>query len=268
MTPAELLDAVRQALPPDFSATGFLKAGGQGSVFLGTYRGAAAALKLFRAGGELRLEREIQLLQVISCPNLVRILATAAIQVAADRLTLVAYEYHPNGDLEALLSTTSPPLAEAELARIGREVGTAVDALWAKRIVHRDVKPANIVRATDGRYVLVDVGVARHIDRSDLTGYGLAVGTPGYMSPEQASGRKSLTIRSDAFSLGLTLYELAAKRHPFGRDQRRILAGVPVPLLSTTRPDLSAPLCAGISQLLSQVPALRPSSLSNFFGQP
>lgn len=187
------------------------------------------------------------------------------IRLAGVDMNLVAYELHSGGDLTALLAPGAQPLAEAELAKIGQDIGSAADALWARRIVHRDIKPANIVRASNGTYVLVDVGLARHVDRSGLTGAGLAVGTPGYMSPEQARGRRDLTVHSDAFALGITLYEIAAKVHPFGRDQVRIMRGLVPAELKTHRGDLSDAICRGIHRMMSVRSAARPRLLAEFF---
>jgi len=235
-------------------------------VFRGTVDGAPAALKLFTMVDDpRRVQREIDILRQVNCPSLVKVLGAEQLRITGTDITLVAYELHTGGDLTGALAPTSPVLTEPELAKIGRDVGAAVDVLWAKRIVHRDIKPANVVRMANGGCVLVDVGLARHLDRSGVTGAGLAVGTPGYMSPEQARGRRDLTVHSDAFSLGVTLYELAAKAHPFGRDQGRIVRGVaPVPL-GTVRRDLTAAFCRAVHQMMSPLSAVRPRALATYF---
>jgi len=266
MSTTDFLEVLRNALPDRFLLDGQHKSGGQGSVFRGRCDGQPAALKIFKPLDDpRRILREIDMLREIDCPYLIKVLATGKIMIDGTDLEIIAYEFHPGGDLSDTLAPGAPHLPEDELVRIGREVGTAVDLLWEKRIVHRDIKPANIVRATDGRYVLVDVGFACHLDRSILTAPGLAVGTPGYMSPEQARGRRNLTIHSDAFSLGLTLYEVACKIHPFNRDQRAIcVGGVPFPLTSL-RPGLSTGFPRALLQMMSSSPAMRPRSLAIHF---
>lgn len=235
-------------------------------MFRGAVDGVPAALKLFTALDDpRRVQREVDILCQVNCPSLVKVLATEQLRITGTDVTLVAYELHTGGDLTAALAPGSPVLIELELARIGRDVGAAVDVLWAKRIVHRDIKPANIVRAANGGYVLVDVGLARHLDRSGVTGAGLAVGTLGYMSPEQARGRRDLTVHSDAFSLGITLYELAARAHPFGRDQGRIVRYVAPASLETIRHDLTPAFCRAVHQMMSPFAAARPRALSAFF---
>lgn len=266
MPPTDLLNELRQALPAKYTVDGPLGSGGQGSVYRGAVDGVPAALKLFNTIDDpRRIKREIDTLRRVDCRSLVKILASDLIRLAGVDVNLVAYELHTGGDLTAVLGAGSQPVAESELARIGQDIGAAVDALWVRRIVHRDIKPANIVRAADGTYVLVDVGLARHVDRSGLTGAGFAVGTPGYMSPEQARGRRDLTVHSDAFGLGITLYEIAAKVHPFGRDQARIMRG-PLPAeLGTYRGDLSSALCRGIHRMMALRSAARPRLLGEFF---
>jgi eukaryotic-like serine/threonine-protein kinase len=113
--------------------------------------------------------------------------------------------------------------------------------------------------------VLVDVGFARHLDRSDVTAIGFTVGTQGYMAPEHARGRRSLTVHADAFSLGVTLYQLAARKHPFRRNQARIMAGTQPVDLAQERRDLSPALCAAIHRMMSPVASTRPRALAAFF---
>jgi serine/threonine-protein kinase len=260
-----LLDDLRAALPARITVDRDLRSGGQGSVFVGAVEGRPAAVKVFRPGDERRVARELDLLRAIKCPHLVEILANEQIRLGGVDHTVVAYEFHPGGDLERLIAPGAAQVTEGDLIQIGLQVGTAVDALWAARIVHRDIKPANVVRAADGRYVLVDVGLARHLDRSDLTAVGFTVGTHGYMAPEHYAGRRSLTIHADAFSLGVTLYELAALKHPFDRNQVRIMTGPPPVDLATVRPDLSPAIRGAIHRMMSPMASVRPRALAAFF---
>jgi serine/threonine-protein kinase len=259
-------DELRKALPGHFVITGPLGAGGQGSVFKGTCNGHEAAIKAFTPTTDpRRVDREMELLRAIDCDNLVRVIDATKLTILAVEVSVIAYEFHSNGDLMGHLQPTAPSLTAAELGRIGREIGGAIEALWGQRIVHRDVKPANIVRAGDGRFVLVDVGLARHIDRSAISVVGSAPGTPGFMSPEQAMGRKALTIHADAFSLGVTLYTLAAKRHPFNGNQGVIMQRLVPTSLHSLRPDLPEALCRAIDKLMSLRPSGRPTNLVDLF---
>jgi len=263
----DLVRLLRAALPSEFQVDDYLDAGGQGAVFRGKYRGEDAALKVFAASQDpRRLEREIALLQQLDHPNVVRIRAVTSVNLSGQVCWVVAYEFLSGGDLRNLLSPAQPPISGAQLSKIGDDISAAIEALWIKRIVHRDIKPANIVIADPDRYVLVDLGLARHLDRSTLTLVGFMVGTQGYMSPEQARGRRHLTIHSDVFSLGVTLYELASQQHPFQRNQGLIGARNPLSL-STLRGDLPTSLTSLIEQMMAVSPALRPTGLSFRFNQ-
>lgn len=264
--PNDLIDRLRAAVPAGFQIDGYLDAGGQGAVFLGRYQNQEAALKVFApTHDQRRLEREIALLQTINHPNVVKIRTAATVVLNGVSCPLVAYEYLTGGDLRKHLQPTATTLSKDEILAIGEEIAAAVEVLWANRIVHRDIKPANIVDGA-GRHVLVDVGFARHVDRSNLTLIGQAAGTSGYMSPEQAQGRRNLTLHSDIFSLGVTLYQLAARRHPFQQNQA-LIGFTTAPLLATLRPDLPPAITGLIDQMLSVVPAQRPSNLAVRFKQ-
>lgn len=258
------IDRLRSVLPSGVTVSGPLGAGGQGTVFCGVCDGKDAAVKVFKTNADLRrVDREIKLLSQLTCPYVVRLLRSISATIETDQLRILVYELHDGGDLNQCLLPTAAAVAPTELIKIGSNVATAIDTLWTHRIVHRDIKPANIVRAADGRYVLVDVGFARHLDRSDLT-IGGAPGTTGFRSPEQARGRKALTIHSDVFSLGITLYALASRVHPFGgRD-----LGMPVPVDMTpltARGDLPENFVNIVEQMLDFTPARRPTDAAARF---
>lgn len=256
-----LLEQLRVALPDGYLVGDYIDEGGQGSVFAGELRGERVALKLFSANTDpRRIQREVEALSTIDCPNLVKLRAAETVNIDGAPFPLLAYEYLGGGDLRQYLRPDARPIAASELITIGLHVGTAIEALWSRRICHRDIKPANVVRTIDGRYVLVDVGFGRHLDRSNITVPGNTAGTFGYMSPEQFRGRADLTVRSDVFSLGVTLYELAAQRHPFNGNQYTIGTITP-PDLSTLRSDLSQQLRDLIRDMLSERVLGRPTNI-------
>lgn len=258
------LDVLAAHLPPRYKVDRYLAKGGQGSVYLGTIDGTKAAIKLFAPGTDpRRLERELDALSNISCPHVVTLLAHDQIAIEGVPVSVVAYEFHSGGDLTALVSSAAPCPLETVLT-IGINVGVGVQSLWQHRIVHRDIKPANIVKADDGRFVLVDIGFARHVDLTAISAIGQTAGTPGYMSPEQALGRRNLTLRSDVFSLGITLYELATKAHPFGRVQHSIGRATPRPL-QALRSDLPTAFCDTVHAMMSTSPSTRPSDFVDRF---
>lgn len=264
MIVTDLLERVRRALPPHYRVERPLGTGGQGAVFLGTLKGRQVALKLFTADTDLkRVEREIQTLMGVKCSNLVKLYNVELITVDGVSVPLAAYEYISGRDLRAAVDDQASQLDCMSLVQIGSQIAGAVEALWAKRIVHRDIKPENIIAAADGRYVLVDVGFALHLDLSTISAYGVP-GTRGYKSPEQAKGRRKLTIHSDIFSLGVTIYELAAKQHPWGRNQQ-IMGRLSAPPLASVRPDLSPRLIRLVHQMLAVRPAERPIDIQARF---
>jgi serine/threonine-protein kinase len=153
-------------------------------------------------------------------------------------------------------------LAVDDALRITREVGSALDYAHRNGIVHRDIKPENILLA-DGQAVVADFGIARAIVAAGgirITLTGLLVGTPAYMSPEQASGETELDGRSDIYSLGCVLYEMLAGEAPHtGASAQAVIAkrlGEPVPHVRTLR-DVPDAIEQAVTKALAKMPADR-----------
>ena len=267
MSEQQLVAALRAALPAGYEVDDYLDRGGQGAVFVGAVGGEQAVLKvLHTTDNPARVEREIVLLREVDCPHLVSLLDSTHVEVGGVRYPLIAYRYCPGGDLRQMTGPDTPFANATTIATIGEHVGRAVEELWTRRIVHRDIKPANILRAGDGVFVLADVGLARHLNRSTLTAPGGVAGTDGYKSPEQARGRRNLTIHSDVFSLGITLYEVAAHSHPFSGDQGLIGQQMPTPL-PNHRTDLDRRLVDLIHAMMAGKPGRRPTDFRARFGR-
>src|SRR5262249_25482665 len=156
------------------------------------------------------------------------------------------------------------PLGGKEGLRIGSQAASGLAAAHRQGLIHRDVKPANILLENGVQRVkLTDFGLARAADDASLTQSGLIAGTPAYMSPEQANG-EPVNHRSDLFSLGSVLYEICTGRAPFRAENtaavlRRVSDESPRPIREVN-PDIPEVLCRLIDRLHAKKPADRPAS--------
>jgi serine/threonine protein kinase len=155
-------------------------------------------------------------------------------------------------------------LSEREVLEIGMNVAAALEYARRRSIVHRDVKPENILVSKDGEIKLADLGLAKRVSGeagSDLTLRDQALGTPFYISPEQATNARAADHRSDLYSLGATLFHLATGRPPFeGTSSFHTMTmhlNVPAPELRAYRAELSMEFAALIKRLLHKNPAER-----------
>lgn len=203
------------SLPTRFRLDRFLGSGGQADVWLAhdLELDQPVAMKLFRPGLDAvareRLRREVRLGRELSHPRLVRMFELIE---AADRFG-VAMEWIPGGTLADRVARG--PLGIEEIVRVARELLEALSCLHDAGVLHRDVKPSNVLLDAGGHVRLADFGLARPGgDSGDLTRASVAVGTPGYMSPEQLRGLEP-GPGSDLYGLGVTLYLLLTGRPPF-----------------------------------------------------
>lgn len=225
-TPALTIAEVQATFAGKYLIDAALQAGGQGAVFKARVdpAGPCVALKIYHADQlEERLEREIEALKTIRGPTLVELQDSGACSTRGDQCRFLATTFIEGQPLDAVLAKDGGQQLE-RVARIGHDVALAIEQLWGARIVHRDIKPNNVMLTPAGGAVLIDLGVARHIDLTSLTTTGKTWGTPGYFSPEQAR-MQPLTCKSDVFALGVLLQECILGRHPTGRRQELLING-------------------------------------------
>lgn len=164
-------------------------------------------------------------------------------------------EYIEGTPLESMI-----PASPAVVVRIGAQIARALHYAHARGIVHRDIKPANIIVTPDQQAKLMDLGLALPREAKRVTATGMIIGTPAYLSPEQAQGLP-LDHRTDIYSLGVVLFEMATGQLPFSEDdiQALLLQHVrqTAPAPRSIRPDLPADLDATILKALEKSPARR-----------
>ncbi|GAA5317238.1 MAG: hypothetical protein AseanaTS_24420 [Candidatus Pelagadaptatus aseana] len=164
-----------------------------------------------------RFQREANIVGQLTHPNIVRIYDIGR----HDNLNYIAMDYLPGGTIHDKMATG---ISLKEALRITREIAGALDHAHRKGYVHRDIKPENILFNDDNTAILSDFGVAKTVSSgSQMTNAGTVVGTPHYMSPEQARG-KPIDGRSDLYSLGVVLYEMLTGAVPYKADEAVAIA--------------------------------------------
>jgi eukaryotic-like serine/threonine-protein kinase len=234
--------------------------GGMARVVEATDRrlGRRVALKILDATASdpatrERFVREARSAASVSHPNAVTVYDTGE----DNGLLYIAMELVDGPTLADLLAEHGP-LDPAYALTIANEVLGALEVGHVRGLVHRDVKPSNILLAPDGSAKLTDFGIAKNVGAvtAVLTMTGQVIGTPRYLSPEQAAGRQA-TPASDIYAVGLVIYEMLAGAPPFSGDTplETVLAHQqePVPPL-TTRPGLSPALAAAVIRALAKAP--------------
>jgi len=262
-----LLDRVQSALGTQYRIERELGHGGMGVVYLATDTTLRRPVAVKVAHPDLavhptiieRFLAEARMIAGLRHPNIVTVHAAGE----ATGLFYYVMGYVPGESLRQRLQR-EPVLDLAMAMRIVADLAAALDAAGRAGLVHRDVKPENILLDhSTGRALLVDFGIARSTVDETLdppTARGLAVGTPTYMSPEQAAG-EPVDRRSDLYSLGLVAYEMLTGRPPFQGFNLEAVAQQhlrgPLPPLHHLRPELPQHLNALIQRALESRPGRR-----------
>jgi tetratricopeptide (TPR) repeat protein len=241
-------------------------AGAMGVVYRGHDRhtGQDVAVKVMHPGEDAqaaRFAREARAIAAIAHPAIVRYVAHGMTEIAEPYLVM---EWVDGELLSKRLGRG--PLGVADAVMVTHRIAEALGAAHARRVVHRDLKPGNVV-LVGGRVdqiKVIDFGlVSFGALETQLTVQGMLVGTPAYMSPEQARGSSEVDARSDVYSLGCLVYRALAGRTPsVAEDVRALLAKIalePPPPLARLRPDVPMALDRLVAQMLSKEPEGRPA---------
>jgi serine/threonine-protein kinase len=261
----ESFAALQAAVADRYVVERELGRGGAATVYLAEDRKhrRPVALKVLRPElgsqlGKERFSREIAIAALLSHPHILPLIDSGE---AAGLLYYITPYVAGESLRERLEREQRLPVRDA--VRIAREVAAALDYAHRQGFIHRDVKPENIL-LSDDHAVVADFGIARAIAEVGgevITERGLAIGTPEYMSPEQASAERDLGAKSDLYSLGCVLYEMLAGEPPFtGSNTRRILARHvaerPRPLRAA-RPETPPAVENAVARLLAKDPLER-----------
>ncbi|HEY9480022.1 MAG TPA: protein kinase [Gemmatimonadaceae bacterium] len=271
----ELQNELATALAERYTLERELGRGGMATVYLAhdVKHDRPVALKVLHpdlgaALGADRFEREIRVAARLQHPHILTVYDSGE---TAGRLWFTMPYVEGESLRDRLTRERQLPVAEA--LRITLEAARALDYAHRHGIVHRDIKPENILITKDGDTLVADFGIARALGpkagdegkgatlAQRLTGTGLAVGTPAYMSPEQSAGEREVDARSDVYSLGAVLYEMLAGDPPFtGATAQAIIAkrfSGEIPELRRVRPAVPESVEQAVTRALAVVPADR-----------
>ena len=277
MTTPDLRDQLQAAFGNSYVLERELGRGGMATVFLAqdAKHGRPVALKVLHPDlaaslGPERFRREITLAAKLQHPHILTVLDSGETPTGELWFTMPYVE----GESLRDRLTRQRQLSLSNALRITREVALALEYAHRHGVIHRDVKPENILLTADGQALVADFGIARALTPGSggaggtLTETGMAIGTPQYMSPEQAAGERTVDGTSDVYSLGSVLYEMLAGEPPFTGPTvqaivAKMMAGAP-PSIRRVRPSVPEPIDAAIRRALAPVPADRFPSAVEF----
>jgi serine/threonine-protein kinase len=268
-----------RALAGEFQVQRELGGGGMSRVFLAQDLSLGRPVVIKVLAGERgvavdaeRFRREVLLSARLQHPHIVPVLRAGDVEGRS----YFVMPFVEGASLRALLRTADQPFSVAEAVRYLRNVAAALAYAHERGVVHRDIKPDNVM-VSGGVAVVLDFGVAKAVAASsapedaNVTSAGMAIGTPAYMAPEQAAGDPQVDQRADLYAFGILAYELFTGSTPFGgRDPHQVLRAhlvdPPTPVLNR-RGDLPPDLAALVMRCLAKAPRERPQSAKEILDQ-
>ena len=222
-----------ETLVEDCKVIGEAQKGGQKIVFPCLINGEKCALKLILLSDEsenidvqkeliidtvcARATREIEIMGIVNCDHIVKLSNIPLTRIKHNGQDMLMYseEWIEGHAVDKLIKNSQISLLEC--VKMCIDITKAISNIWSISVVHRDIKPQNIIRKDDGNYVLLDMGLALDLSDKSLTQYGVVPGTKIYFSPEQLDfmHKRHIDFRSDLFSLGIVVYEALTGTHPF-----------------------------------------------------
>lgn len=277
-----LLNALRAALTARYDVRSEIGRGAMASVFLANdlQSGNLVAVKVVRPEltamlGPVRFHREIEVLKRLRHTRIVPLLDSGD----EGGFMFLVMPFVAGENLRSRLGRVGALSIESTLA-VAADVAAALDYAHGEGVIHRDIKPENILltaAASDGgvsdadRAVVCDFGLARALDRASLepiSSSGLVLGTPTYMSPEQALAEPDLGPTTDVYALGCVVYEMLTGEPPFtGASAQAIIArqvSEPPKAIRTVRPEVTREMELAILAALAKAPQARPDSGAQF----
>ena len=216
-----------------------------------------------------RFEREAKFVAGFHHPNIVQVYDFAMVETDDISIYYMVMPYLTGSTLEGVINEyrqNNETVPTEITINLLREIASALDYAHTRGMVHRDIKPANIIYDSHNHAILTDFGIARLVDMGNLTVEGMTIGTPAYMSPEQAQAIE-IDHHSDIYSLGIIAYELISGKPPFGDGTLSVMlqhVNAPVPPISDTLEMPNASLDAVINRVLDKIPNARYSTASEF----
>jgi len=211
-----------------------------------------------------RFRREARSVAQLAHPNIVTVIDRGQ----EDGRQYIVFEYVEGENLKGLLSHGALPVDEA--LRYGLQIAGALDFAHKRGLVHRDVKPQNVLLTEEGEPKVTDFGIARSVDVQSVTQSGTVLGTSDYIAPEQARGEQ-VDQRTDIYSLGVMLYELLTGEVPYSGDNFVAVAMQhlhdPVPSVLDQRRDLPVRLDLAVQRTMAKAPADRFESMEELIGE-